>query len=120
MGETYITCREENGSINISEEVITGIVKTAVSEVDGVAGLAVTAGGELAELIGFKNSGRGIKVQFVDGKMIIDVIITVKYGCNVLGVAKTVQERLHDMVISTTGMEQAEVNVHISGIAFEK
>ena len=52
--------------------------------------------------------------------MIIDVIITVKYGCNVVAVAKTVQESLHDMVISTTGMEQAEVNVHVSGIAFEK
>ena len=26
MGENYITCREENGSINISEDVITSLV----------------------------------------------------------------------------------------------
>lgn len=120
MGDNYITCREENGSINISEEVITGIVKSAVAEVDGVAGLATTAGGELAERIGLKYSGRGVKVQFVDGKMVIDAVITVKYGSNVVGTAKLVQERLHNTVLSTTGMEQAEVNVHVSGIAFEK
>lgn len=120
MGESYITCREENGSINISEEVITGIVRTAALEVDGVAALATSVGGELVERIGLKNSGRGIKVQFVDGKMIIDAVITVKYGSNVVNVAKTLQESLYNIVLSTTGMEQAEVNVHVSGIAFEK
>lgn len=120
MGENYITCQAENGSINISEEVVSGIVRSAIADVDGVAGLSNTAGGELAELIGIKNSGRGIKVQFVDGRMIIDVIITVKYGSNVVSVAKTVQDRLYNTVLSTTGMEKAEVNVHVSGIAFEK
>ena len=54
MGETYITCREENGSINISEDVISGMVRTAVTEVEGVAGLSNTAGSEIAELIGLK------------------------------------------------------------------
>ena len=49
MGDNYITCREENGSINISEEVISSIVRAAVVEVEGVAGLSNTAGGEIAE-----------------------------------------------------------------------
>lgn len=120
MGENYITCQVENGSINISEEVVSGIVKSVIADVDGVAGLSNTAGGELAELIGIKNPGRGIKVQFVDGRMIIDVIITVKYGSNVVNVARSVQDSLYNTVLSTTGMEKAEVNVHVSGIAFEK
>ena len=30
MGDSYISYREENGSINISEDVISGIVRTAV------------------------------------------------------------------------------------------
>ena len=54
MGENYITCREENGSINISEDVVAEIVRSAISEVEGVAGLSNTAGAELAELIGIK------------------------------------------------------------------
>ena len=50
MGESYITCREENGSINISEDVVASMVRAAVTEIDGVAGLSNTAGGEIAEL----------------------------------------------------------------------
>ena len=52
MGETYISCQEEKGSINISEDVISSMVRTAVAEVEGVAGLSNTAGAEIAELIG--------------------------------------------------------------------
>ena len=51
MGENYISCQLENGSINISEDVVNSMVKTAVAEVEGVAGLSNTAGAELAELI---------------------------------------------------------------------
>lgn len=120
MGDNYITCREENGSINISEEVISGMVRAAVSEVDGVAGLSNTAGAEIAELIGLKTLPKGVKVQFVDDKIVVDTIITVTYGFNIVEVAKSVQEKVMNAVQATTGIEQAEVNVHVSGIAFEK
>lgn len=120
MGDNYITCQEEKGSINISEEVINSVVRSAISEVEGVAGLSNTAGAELAELIGLKTISKGVKVQFIDNKIIVDVIINVVYGCNIMDVAKNVQERVMSMVQATTGIEQAEVNVHVSGIAFDK
>ena len=120
MGENYITCQVENGSINISEEVINSIVRTAIAEVDGVAGLSNTAGAELAELIGLKTVTKGVKVQFVDSKIVVDLIITVMYGRNIVSVAKAVQDKIMTIVQSTTGIEQAEVNVHVSGIAFDK
>lgn len=120
MGENYITCQVENGSINISEEVINSIVRTAIAEVDGVAGLSNTAGAELAELIGLKTVTKGVKVQFVDSKIVVDLIITVMYGRNIVSIAKAVQDKIMTIVQSTTGIEQAEVNVHVSGIAFDK
>ena len=120
MGENYISCQAEKGSINIAEEVITDIVKSVVGEVEGVAGLSYTAGTELAELIGLKTVSKGVKVQFVDGRIIVDVIINVMYGCNIVQVAREVQEKVMSMIQASTGLEQAEVNVHVSGIAFEK
>lgn len=120
MGENYITCQLENGSINISEDVVNGMVKTAVAEVEGVAGLSNTAGSELAELIGLKSASRGIKVQFTEEKTIVDVIITVKYGCNIVNVAKAVQDKVISAVQATTCVDETVVNVHVSGIAFEK
>lgn len=120
MGENYITCQAEKGSINISEEVITSVVKSAISEIDGVAGLSNTAGAELAELIGLKTVTKGVKVQFVDERIIVDVIINVMYGCNIVNVAKNVQEKVMSLVQASTGIEQSEVNVHVSGISFDK
>ena len=120
MGENYISCQLENGSINISEDVVNSMVKTAVAEGEGVAGLSNTAGAELAELIGLKTVSRGVKVQFVESKIVVDVIITVKYGCKIVDVAKAAQEKILTAVQATTGVEEAEVNVHVSGIALEK
>ena len=120
MGENYITCREANGSINISEEVISSLVREAVSQIEGVAGLSNTSGAELVELIGIKTLSKGVKVQFVDSKVIVDAIITVEYGFNIVNVAKTVQEEILGVILSATGLEQAEVNVHVSGVAFDK
>ena len=120
MGDNYVTCQAEKGSINISEEVITSVVKSAISEIDGVAGLSNTAGSELAELIGLKTVTKGVKVQFIDGKILADIIITVVYGCNIVNVAREVQEKVMSLVQASTGIENAEVNVHVSGIAFDK
>ena len=120
MGENYITCYDKNGSINISEEVIGSVIKAAVAEVEGVAGLSNTAGAELAEKIGLKTISKGVKVQFVDGKIIIDLIINVYYGCNIVSTAKNVQEKLIAVVEDSTGIANADINVHVSGIAFEK
>ena len=120
MGENYITCHEQLGSINISEEVIYSMVRAAITEVDCVAGLSNTAGAELAELFGLKTVAKGVKVQFVESKIVVDTIITVMYGRNIVSVAKAVQEKVLSVVQSTTGIENAEVNVHVSGVAFEK
>ena len=109
-----------NCSINISEDVISSMVRTAVSEVEGVAGLSNTAGAEIAELIGLKSVTKGVKVQFRDDCIVVDTIITVRYGCKTVEVARNVQEKVLNVIQSTTGFEKAEVNVHVSGIAFEK
>lgn len=120
MGDNYISCQEEKGSINISEDVITSLIKSSISEIEGVAGLSNTAGAEIAELIGLKTVTKGVKVQFVDGKIICDVIINVVYGSNIVNVAKCVQEKILNLIQATTGIDQAAVNVHVSGISFEK
>ena len=116
MPENYITCQDEKGSINISEDVVAAMVRAAITEVDGVAGV----GTELAELLGIKSAAKGIKVQIVDGTMTVDTIITVRYGCSVVAVAKAVQESVTSAVESMTGMGKPIVNVHVSGVAFDK
>lgn len=120
MGDNYISCKAENGSINISEDVISTMVRTAITEIDGVAGISNSAGAELAELIGIKTVSKGIKVQIVDDTIKVDAVILVRYGCNIVNVAKEVQNSVTEAVQAITGIDKAEVNVHVSGVAFEK
>ena len=94
MADNYITCQEEKGSINISEEVIVSLVKSAVGEIEGVSGLSNAAGAELAELIGIKTVSKGVKVAFEDDTIVVDVIINVCYGSSIVSVARAVQEKL--------------------------
>lgn len=120
MGDNYISCKEPNGSINISEDVISTMVKSSIEEIDGVAGLSNTAGAELAELIGIKSLSKGVKVQIVDDMIKVDAIILVRYGCNIVNVAKNVQDSVTEAVQAITGIDKAEVNVHVSGVVFDK
>ena len=120
MAENYITRDEEKGSINISDDVIAAMVIIAVKEVDGVAGMAVTACPAVSDLLNKKTSAKGVKVSFGEDAMTIDVMIMVKYGSNVVNVATAVQETVLNNVQSMTSVDNVTVNVHVSGIAFDK
>ena len=58
--------------------------------------------------------------NFDDGKVIVDTIINVSYGCNIVEVAKNVQEKVYNVVQTATGLDNISANVHVSGVAFEK
>jgi len=113
----YITQVQENGSVMISEDVITTIVAHAVSEVEGVVCLNVKPGADIAELIGKKSWGKGIKLVIGEkDELYIDCNITVCYGQSVVTVAKAVQEAINNALESMAGVNIASVNVNVCGI----
>lgn len=121
MPENYIINQTEKGNVCISEEVIGLMVSAALNEVDGVAGLSnpTALGSDLAGFFGIKNSPKGIKVTSVPGKAVIDLLILVRYGYNVADAARRVQRSVSASIEGMTGMETV-VNVHVTGISFEK
>lgn len=114
----YYTRQMENGSLNIAEDVIVSIVRTAVTEVEGVAELASAAGADIAEFIGLKGSTRGIRLDFSGDSPVINIVITVNFGNNIVSVAKAVQSAVTDAVRTNAGIDELTVNVHVAGIAF--
>jgi len=121
MPENYIISQTEKGNVCISEEVIGLMVAAALGEVEGVAGLSnpTALGSDLAGFFGIKNSPKGIKVSSAEGKAVVDLLILVRYGYNVADAARRVQQRVATSIEAMTGME-ALVNVHVTGISFEK
>lgn len=113
----YITQNQENGTVQISEDVIVSIVTIAVTETEGVSGFYAKPGTELAERLYMKNRSKGIKITITENnELYIDCSITVVYGHAVVNVAKAVQESIISAVESMTGMKVTEVNISICGI----
>ena len=107
----------EDDGIEISGDVIAVIAGVAVSEVQGVSGMAGSFAGGITEVLsGKKNLAKGIKVDKEDEKVKIDVNIIVEYGSRIPDVAFEIQNRVKKSVESMTGLKVEEVNVHVQGV----
>ena len=116
--KAYIIHNQENGAVMISEDVISTIVSHTVNEVEGVVSLSTKPGADIAELIGKKNWGRGMKITIGDDDVLyVDCNVIVAYGQSVVAVAKAVQESVTSALESTTGVKVASVNVNVCGIS---
>ena len=113
----YITQTQENGTVQISEDVIADIVAHAACEVDGVVGLNNKPGADIAEFIGKKNWGRGIKITVLENNAVnIECNINVYYGQNVLTIAKNAQAAIVNALELIACIQIESVNVNVCGI----
>ncbi len=109
--------KTENEGIKISNDVVAVIAGVAVSEVQGVSGMAGGFAGGITEVLsGKKNLAKGIKVEIEDEKVKIDVNIIVEYGSRIPDVAFEIQNRVKKSVENMTGLKVEEVNVHVQGV----
>ena len=113
----YITQLQDNGSVIISEDVISAIVAHAACEVEGVVSLNAKPGADIADLLGKKNWGKGLKITIAeDDSVSIDCNISVSYGQCVVTVAKAVQAAIMNALESMAGVKINAVNVNVCGI----
>ncbi len=104
----YINQTEENGTVNISEDVLATIVEHAISEVDGVSG--IVARPDLFR-------GKGLKITISeDNTVAIDCNVSVIYGQSVVDIAQAVQNAVENAVESMTAVQVKIVNVNVCGI----
>ena len=117
----YFTQEMENGSIQISEDVVASVTGMAVLEVEGVCGLSSSIGTDIAEMLGMKTLSKGVRLSSTEsGALRIDCDVVSKFGQNIFELAKNVQENVKSSVESVTGLRVAEVNVTVCGIALPK
>ena len=111
MGESkeYMTLPEENGSINISEEVIAAIAVGAVRDVEGVSGMVTAMGGSVTDLVHNKKNAqkgaKGVKIDMTGAALVLDIYLTVEYGHPVIGAVEAM-----------TGCSVEAVNIHVGGV----
>lgn len=113
----YITQKQENGCVMISEDVVATIALHALNDIDGFAGLATKPGADIADLLGKKVWGKGMKVNVTEAEELeIDCNVLIAYGHSVVTVAKNIQDAVTAALENTTGAKVVAVNVNVCGI----
>ena len=121
MGESkeYMTLPEENGSINIAEEVIAAIAVGAVRDVEGVSGMMTNLGSSVTDLVNKKNaqkSAKGVKIDMTGTALVLDIYLTVQFGHPIPEVAENAQKAVISAVEAMTGCSVGTVNIHVGGV----
>ena len=113
----YISQVQENGSVKISEDVIFTIAEHSIKEVEGFVSLSAKPGSDIADKIGKKSWGKGMKISIgEDESLTVDCNVIIAYGQSVVTVANAIQDALTASLESMTGVKVAGVNVNICGI----
>ena len=116
----YMTLQEENGSINISEEVIAAIAVGAVREVEGVSGMMTGMGGSVTDLVNNRKNAqkgtKGVKIDMTGTALTLDLYLTVEYGHAIPEVAENAQKAVASAVEAMTGCPVGTVNIHVGGV----
>lgn len=111
--------RREEGSLKVSEDVITTIARLTAEEVEGVAGLTRTR-------VTFRRLFlRPEQRSFVRLRMAGDVAelslgIIVRYGKKITDVAEAVQRQVKAEVQNMTGVTVSRIDVSVAGIQFDE
>src|SRR6478752_3363867 len=107
------------GKVEIAPEVIEVIVGMAASEVEGVAQMHGNFAAGVAERLGKKIHGKGVKVDLSESGIKVDVYCVMKFGVSIPSVAQKIQDNIRQTLLNMTALEAEEVNIHIVGIQFE-
>jgi uncharacterized alkaline shock family protein YloU len=107
------------GKVEISPEVIEVITSLAAAEVEGVATMRGNFATGVAEKLGRKSHGKGVKVDLGQDGISVDVYVVMNYGVAIPDVAKKIQDNIHQTLRTMTAIDLSAVNVHVVGIQLE-
>jgi len=111
-----------DGTVSFATDVIATIAGLAATEVEGVSSMSSPSTG-LADMFSRKstrNFTKGVRIDLNGNEVSVNITIVVEYGSPVPDVARGIQENVKKAIETMTGLNVAAVDVHISGISFER
>lgn len=120
-GNIY-TIREDDktGTVRVADEVVCVIAGLAATEAKGVASLAGNITNNSIPKKGAKGLSKGVRVTLVEGKVNVDLALTIDYGFSVPEVSRDVQERVKSAIENMTGIEVGEVNIRVEDVLVDE
>jgi len=111
-----------DGTVSFATEVVATIAGLAATEVEGVASMSSQSNG-LADMFSRKNTRnftKGVRIDLDGNKVTVDITIVVEYGSPVPDVARSIQENVKKAIETMSGLDVHAVDVHVSGVSFER
>ena len=101
------------GEVHIADEVVAIVAGLAATDMAG------NITNELVSKLGKKNLSKGVRVTILEGVVTVDLSLNIEYGRNILETSKKVQEKVKSAIENMTGLEVADVNIHIASVDME-
>lgn len=115
-----MTIQRDKGVIDISNEVLTvmcGYVATNCFGVKGMAQRNVKDG--IVGLLKKEHMGRGVKIDFDEESVIIEIHIVVEHGVNIPAVCQSIMSEVRYNIERFTKVKVKEVNVCVDSMMAE-
>jgi len=112
----YIVREDENSVVSVSNQVVAIIAGLAATEVEGVSSMAGNIKNELVMRLGMKDLSQGVRVEFGDGTVSVDLALNIKNGFSIPEVSKNVQDNVKSAIVHMTGLEVVSINIRIVSV----
>lgn len=113
-----IQLSNENGKIEISDNVIAVLAGSAAMDCYGLIGMisrkALKDG--IAELLGRDNLAKGVEIRRENELVHVDLYIIVSYGTKISEVAHNIQSKVKYVLNEKVGLVVGVVNVFVQGV----
>lgn len=116
LSPEHVENGNELGSVQIHNSVIASITRVAALKVPGVIELPGGIVDGLAGMIGKKGGDRGIRVEFEETSVAIELNVILAFGVRIPHVAWQIQTEVRKAVEQMTGKPVKAVNVIIQGV----
>lgn len=116
LSAEHVENSNELGSVQIHNSVIAAITRVAALKIDGVIELSGGIVDGLAGMIGKKSGDRGIRVEFEDSAVTIEVHVVIAYGVRIPHIAWQLQTEIRKAVEQMTGKPVKAVNIVVQGV----
>ena len=113
----FIIKEDENGEVNITDEVLAGIAGLAAVEAEGVDCLTGNLTSDVISKVGINKLSKGVKVFAEDDDSVsVRVSLSMKYGYEIPKVCEAVQEKVKTTVENMTGLTVSGVDIRIATV----
>lgn len=114
---SFIIKENENGAVNITDEVLAGIAGLAAAEVEGVDSLTGNLTSDIIAKVGINKLSKGVRaLAEEDGTVAVRLSFNMKYGYEIPKVCEAVQEKVKSTIENMTGLTVSGVDIRIAAV----